>query len=180
MRGAAQLLLEHLPAVDEHHILDIGTGRARDLEVFLEAGHRATGIDVVEVEEWARIRATWGDRVHLAKTPFQRFETTDRYTGALDAGCLHHQQVSEYHEYLSKLHELMVPGGRCVISAFTPPDDRPMGGAIVLADQRINRELSIYQLQQLLGNAGFRWLDAKRQPRDKLSSYYLLVLAERA
>jgi SAM-dependent methyltransferase len=44
-RRPAQWLMEHLPA-GAHHVLDIGTGRGRDLVPFLEAGHRATGLDL--------------------------------------------------------------------------------------------------------------------------------------
>lgn len=181
MRGAARYLLAQLAPGVPHHVLDIGTGRGRDVELFLEAGHRSTGVDVVELEDWAALRARWGDRVTLIKCAFQELQTDQRFTAALDVGCLHHQEPSDYPAYLVKLHTLLVPGAPCVFSVFTPNDTQAeRGDVLTLPDRRINRELTEREMQTCLSAAGFTWREAHRWPRDKIEGCYLVILCERA
>ncbi|MDQ0654905.1 class I SAM-dependent methyltransferase [Pseudomonas cedrina] len=43
------------------HILDVGVGRARDASEFIQAGHRVTGLDIVENSSWPLLRNRWGE-----------------------------------------------------------------------------------------------------------------------
>src|SRR5688572_29291316 len=70
---AGRDLLSRLPADVPCTVLDIGTGRGRDLELFLAAGHRATGIDIVAPDNWPALRETWGEAVELVETSLQTF-----------------------------------------------------------------------------------------------------------
>lgn len=179
-RNAARFLLESLPGDRPHHLLDIGTGRGVDLELFLKAGHHATGIDIMNIPDWDALRTTWGQQVTLVCTSFQAFQTNQRYTAALDAGCLHHQDPSEYPAYLQKLHDLLLPGARCVFSVFTPDDESSPGEVFVLDDQRVNRVLSIAEMREYIESAKLRWIEHRRWQREVISGCYLGILVERS
>lgn len=178
-RNAARWLLQCLPAARSHHVLDIGTGRGVDLKLFLRAGHRATGIDITDTPDWEELRAAWGEKVTLVRTSFQSFKTTQRYTAALDAGCLHHQEPSAYPEYLQRLHALLLPGARCVFSVFAPDDESLPGEVHVMEDQRINRVLTVGEMREYIETAKFRWIDCQHWRRDVVAGYYLGILVER-
>lgn len=156
-RRPAQWMIEHLPA-GAHHVLDIGTGRGRDLVPFLEAGHRATGVDLTEIEDWAEMRQKWGERVSLHATPFLTFKPADQFSLVMSVGSFHHQHPDEYDAFLGHARSLLAPGGHMMLSVFHASENGP--GMLIFADDRFWRFFTTAELRTVLESAGFQWVES--------------------
>ncbi|MEM7677056.1 MAG: class I SAM-dependent methyltransferase [Myxococcota bacterium] len=141
-------------------ILDIGTGRGQDLELFLKAGHTCTGIDLVEIDTWSQMRSTWGEQVTLQNTPFLAFEPARKFTTIMSIGSLHHQHPADYGPFLNHVKKLLQPGGHFLVSVFHVKSES--GPDIFLGgnEGRFWRFFTTQGLRHLLEEAGFRWIDS--------------------
>jgi ubiquinone/menaquinone biosynthesis C-methylase UbiE len=74
MAKAARVFLEALGPTPDQHILDVGVGRARDASEFILAGHRVTGLDIVENSSWPLLRKRWGERLSLVCSALQDWQ----------------------------------------------------------------------------------------------------------
>jgi SAM-dependent methyltransferase len=157
-REPGRWFLERLPP-GPHHILDIGTGRGRDLELFLAKGHRATGLDLFEIDNWPDLRARWGDKLTLSATPFLSFQPGERFTAMLTVGGLGHQHPAEYDAFLAHARELLAPGGLFLLMVTHEKSERGPG-ELLFTDDRFWRFFTTRELRDLLEGAGFRWVDS--------------------
>ncbi|WP_099070012.1 class I SAM-dependent methyltransferase [Nostoc linckia] len=146
------------------HILDIGAGSGKDAEILLKAGHSVTGLDLYEHEAWQFLSYTWGDRINFVKSQFTDWQPSPetKFDAVFDNGCFHHQHPSLYFPYLTHLKTLLKPNGIAMLSVFTPLDENTDGSFIDFDEGRIGRSFSVNELQQLLTNHGFIWLDSRR------------------
>jgi len=178
MARVAEILLASLPP-GPHRVLDVGTGRGRDVELFLRAGHQATGLDIVSVPEWQALRERWGTAVTLVESPFTAFRCDLPFTAVLDNGCFHHQHPSEYATYLAHMRDLMDPGALALFSVFTPDEETEPGAMFLTSEGRINREFSALQLVTLAEQAGFEAVSSHRLRRGDTPLHYLATLFRR-
>ncbi|MEL7369399.1 MAG: class I SAM-dependent methyltransferase [Myxococcota bacterium] len=158
-RAAAQWLAER-KIEGPQTILDVGTGRGRDLEVFLKAGHQCTGIDLVEVDTWAEMRSTWGEKLKLEKAPFLSYQPEEKFSTIMAVGSLHHQHPADYGPFLSHVKSLLKPGGNFLVSVFHIKSES--GPDIFLGghEGRFWRFFTTQSLRHLLEEAGFNWVDS--------------------
>jgi len=146
-------------------VLDIGTGRGRDLELFLEHGHRATGIDIVAPENWPTLRARWGARVSLHETSLQACGLSERFDAILDNGCFHHQHPDDLAGYVARVHSLLAPEGIALFAVYTPLGSEDDGALLLDRDGRIHRELTLFEMQDALSLGGLVVVDARHVRR---------------
>lgn len=158
-RMPARWFFDRLPP-GEHHLLDIGTGRGRDLEEFLQRdGHRATGLELFEIDNWPELRARWGDRLNLVIMPFLEFRPEEPFSAIFSLGAFGHQHPSEYAPFLAHVRELLAPGGHFMLCVLHKKNERPPGD-LVYADDRFWRFFTTQEIRELLEAAGFRWLES--------------------
>jgi SAM-dependent methyltransferase len=158
-RMPARWFFDRLPP-GEHHLLDIGTGRGRDLEEFLQrGGHRATGLELFEIGNWPEMRARWGDRLNLVITPLLEFRPEKPYSAIFSLGAFGHQHPSEYAPFLSHVRDLLAPGGHFMLCVLHKKNERPPGD-LVYADDRFWRFFTTQEIRELLEGAGFRWVES--------------------
>ncbi|MCU0681199.1 MAG: class I SAM-dependent methyltransferase [Polyangiaceae bacterium] len=156
-RRPARWLAEHAPP-GPHHVLDIGTGRGLDLEPFLALGHRATGLDLLEIDNWPELRKRWGDQVALHATPFLSFKPSEPATLVTSVGSFHHQHPAEYDAFLAHVHEVLAPGGHFMLCVFHAKEEGP--GILLYSDDRFWRFFTTAELRTILEKAGFRWVES--------------------
>ncbi|MFE6589072.1 SAM-dependent methyltransferase [Streptomyces sp. NPDC057781] len=114
-RYAARLMLGTLAAGSR--VLDIGTGRGRDVAVLAGAGHEAVGLDLTPLEEWEKIRADCA-RASFEVRGFMDYRPTSAFDAVLDSGCFHHQHPDDLNPYLEKVRDILVPGGSLWLNVF--------------------------------------------------------------
>jgi SAM-dependent methyltransferase len=161
-------------------VLDIGTGRGQDAELFCAAGHFVTGIDLVDTSEARRIEAVYprhfryligdiGD-VRIACGSFDLI---------LDNGCFHHQQAGSQLPYLRRLQSLLKPTGTLVISVFTRDREGDPSKLWVAADGRVTHVLCASDLMALLRDSGLNATRSLRVRRyDGNLNFYLVIEAK--
>lgn len=120
MAKAARVFLEHLGDRSDQLILDVGVGRGRDASELIQAGHRVTGLDIVENSSWPLLRKRWGERLELVPCALQDWQPTllRQFDAALDNGCFHHQHPDEWQSYLGDMRRHVRPGGLIAINVF--------------------------------------------------------------
>lgn len=158
-RMPARWFFEHLPPGD-HHLLDIGTGRGRDLEEFLErGGHRATGIELFEIDNWQEMRARWGDKLNLLITPFLSWHPEETFSAIFSLGAFGHQHPSEYAPFLAHVRKLLAPQGQFMLCVLHKKSERGTGD-LVYQDDRFWKFFTTQEIRELLEAAGFRWVES--------------------
>ena len=181
MGRPVQILLRHAArgALD---VLDIGTGKARDIATLLMAGHRATGIDLHEPTDWTQLRERWGQRVALEKAAFPAWaDDGRRFDAILDNGCFHHQHPDQYAAYLGGVRALLRPTGIFVVSVFTPHRrQQPRGYFTKIDGGRLNRYFTEGELDTALRDAGLRWEAGERIFRPTCHRFHLVTVARPA
>ena len=120
--AAGRELLARLPEGRACSLLDIGAGRGRDLDLFLRAGHRATGIDIIAPDNWPAMREKWGDSLTLVHASLLelRGHLSERFDAILDNGCFHHQPPEQIPAYLGLVRDLLAPSGIALFAARSP------------------------------------------------------------
>jgi SAM-dependent methyltransferase len=102
-------LLQHIESQPPHVILDFGCGPGRDLKVFADLGHNATGVE-------GSARFTAMARAHSGCTVWQQdFLKLDlphqHFDGIFANAVLFHVPVQELLRVLGDLHATLKPGG---------------------------------------------------------------------
>ncbi|MGN7713702.1 class I SAM-dependent methyltransferase [Agrobacterium radiobacter] len=147
------------------HFLDIGAGRGRDTMFFLEAGHKVTALDLVEVDDWKTIVRGFPTSVNFVRSSFLDWETDMSFDAILDNGCFHHQHLEDQPAYLAKMRRLLRPGGRAGICVFSPIGaDHQQGFYEVMDSGRIGRHFTEQEARLTFETAGFTWLASMRAP----------------
>lgn len=178
LREVGRLALQRL-ASPGAMMLDIGTGRGRDAELFCAAGHFVTGVDLIETREASRLQAVYSKQFRYlicdifdSQIPCGSFDLT------LDNGCFHHQQADRQLPYLRRVRRLLKPKGVLVLSVFTRDREEHPSKIWVAPDGRVTHVLCASDLVSLLRDAGFdvtRPLRVKRY--DSNLKFYLMIEA---
>lgn len=178
MGRPVQILLRNTPR-GTLDVLDIGTGKARDVATLLMAGHHATGIDLHEHADWADLRERWGSRLTLEKANFPVWDDQGRkFDAILDNGCFHHQHPDQYQGYLESVRKLLKPGGVFVVAVFTPHRRaQPKGYFTKIDGGRLNRYFTEGELDAVLASAGLRWETGERIYRPNAHRFHLVTVA---
>jgi SAM-dependent methyltransferase len=181
MGRPVQILLRHV-GDGPLDVLDIGTGKARDVATILGAGHRTTGIDLHEPAEWQPLRDRWGRRVTLERAAFPAWNAGERrFDAILDNGCFHHQHPDQYVPYLAGVRDLLRPLGVFVVSVFTPHRRaQPKGYYTKIDGGRLNRYFTETELVDVLRQAGLRWEAGERIYRANSHRFHLVGIARPA
>lgn len=119
-RYAAQLMLGTLKFGSR--VLDIGTGRGRDVALLAEAGHEAVGLDLTLLDDWEKIRATY-TKASFEVCGFMDYTPAASFDAVLDSGCFHHQHPDDLEPYLAKVRTVVVPGGSLWLNVFRRRSD---------------------------------------------------------
>ncbi|WP_435016952.1 class I SAM-dependent methyltransferase [Tundrisphaera sp. TA3] len=104
-------------------ILDAGCGPGLVSEVFAEAGHRVTGVDLsAEMVDRAGVRcARFGDRARFARQSLYDPIDGGPFDAAVSRYVLHH--VAEPERFIGRQVELVRPGGVVILSDHTTDPD---------------------------------------------------------
>ncbi|MES4889434.1 class I SAM-dependent methyltransferase [Streptomyces sp. NPDC096012] len=172
MREAPRLLLRALGDRPGAHVLDIGTGHGRDAAILSEAGCRVTGIDLVESAEWAGLTARSDGRARFAVCSLTDLDGMAVHDAVLDNGCLHHQHPDGYGGYLTRVRELLNPGGLFTVSVFRSENGR--GRLFANGARRLYREFTEEELTELVTAHGFAPVDVRLVPRGTAGLHYLV------
>jgi Methyltransferase domain len=177
-REPARWFFDRLPP-GEHTLLDIGTGRARDLDEFLRrGGHRATGLDLFEVSDWNGLRERWGEKLSLAITPFLEFRPDERYSAVFSLGAYGHQHPDDYAAFLSHTRELMTPGGLFMLCVLHQKNERAPG-RLVYQDDRFWKFFATAEIREHLERAGFEWIESYTH-HDSFFPYLMTLSSRKA
>lgn len=178
MIQAAQAFLERLEARADQHVLDLGVGRGRDASTFILAGHRVTGLDIVENSSWPLLRKRWGDRLNLVQQAVQDWQPTPgtQFDAALDNGCFHHQHPDEWAAYLGHVRRLLRPGALVGLNVFGVDDVQPEPGWREMDNQRQGYFFTDLGIRQTLEGHGFTWQGLEVIERQHGEARYLLAL----
>ncbi len=177
MTEPVRRLRDEVPA--GRHVLDVGAGKGRDVEVLLAAGYRVTGLDLHEPAEWSVLRTAYPE-VALVRSSLLEWPCAP-VDAVLDNGCFHHQHPDDYAAYLARIHACLVPGGALVISVFTPYRKERRHGYFTQIDAgRLNRYFTQRELAGKLAKAGFLWQRGERIFRPSCHRFYLVGVARRA
>jgi 2-polyprenyl-3-methyl-5-hydroxy-6-metoxy-1,4-benzoquinol methylase len=172
MREAPRLLLRALGDRPGAHVLDIGTGHGRDAAILCDAGCRVTGIDLVESTEWAALTARSDGRARFTVSSLSDLDGTAVHDAVLDNGCLHHQHPDGYGGYLTRVRELLSPGGLFTVSVFRSANGP--GRLFANGARRLYREFTEEELTGLVTAHGFTPVDVRLVPRGTAGLHYLV------
>jgi SAM-dependent methyltransferase len=157
-------------------VLDVGTGRGRDAATLLAAGHRVTGLDLVEAAEWRELRDRYPDHARFVAGDVRGGGLPD-VDAVLDNGCLQHQQPHDYRRLLRAFRQALRPGGVLVLSLFLTAE--PIGRLHLADDGRHAREFTYDEAVTLLAQAGFTVTRTRRIERAAGQAYLALVARPR-
>ncbi|MEZ4360034.1 MAG: class I SAM-dependent methyltransferase [Kofleriaceae bacterium] len=175
-RELASWFFDQLPEGD-HHFLDIGTGRARDVEEFLRRrGGHGEGIDLVELENWGELRERWGERITLTSGSFLDYQPSKPFTAVSAVGVLGHQHPDDHAAFLARVREVLAPGGYFGLCAFHMKSEKTPG-RLIYQDNRFWKFYSTNEIRELLEGAGFEWIDSYAQHHAFLP--YLMTISRR-
>jgi cyclopropane fatty-acyl-phospholipid synthase-like methyltransferase len=178
MAKAARVFLEALGPTPNQNLLDAGVGRARDASEFILAGHRVTGLDIVENSSWPLLRKRWGDRLTLVCSALQDWQPPegDVFDGVLDNGCFHHQHPGEWRTYLSTIRQYSRPGALIGLNVFGVDASNPTPGWREMDNQRQGYFFTQQSVRETLEGFGFIWQELVVIERQHGEAVYLLAL----
>lgn len=160
-------------------VLDVGTGRGRDVRAYAMQGCRVTGIDLVAVPEWESLEANFEDKVNFKESDIYDFRTDAKFEYVVDNGCFHHQSPEKYSSYLSKVSQLLKLDGKYCLSVFTPDGDEAVGKTSVMDEGRLGKYFSLAEIITLLEKAGFEIMASRKIFRPLFNCYYLALVARK-
>ncbi|KMN13145.1 methyltransferase type 12 [Pseudomonas weihenstephanensis] len=178
MAKAARVFLEHLGDRSDQLILDVGVGRGRDASELIQAGHRVTGLDIVENSSWPLLRKRWGERLELVPCALQDWQPTllRQFDAALDNGCFHHQHPEEWQSYLDDLRRHVRPGGLIAINVFGVDASNLTPGWREMDNRRQGYFFTEQGIRDTLEGFGLTWEQLITIERQHGDAVYLLAL----
>ena len=178
MAKAARVVLEHLGDRSDQLILDVGVGRGRDASELIQAGHRVTGLDIVENSSWPLLRKRWGERLELVPCALQDWQPTllRQFDAALDNGCFHHQHPEEWQSYLDDLRRHVRPGGLIAINVFGVDASNLTPGWREMDNRRQGYFFTEQGIRDTLEGFGLTWERLITIERQHGDAVYLLAL----
>ena len=178
MAKAARVFLEHLGDRSDQLILDVGVGRGRDASELIQAGHRVTGLDIVENSSWPLLRKRWGERLELVPCALQDWQPTllRQFDAALDNGCFHHQHPEEWQSYLDDLRRHVRPGGLIAINVFGVDASNLTPGWREMDNRRQGYFFTEQGVRDTLQGFGLTWEQLITIERQHGDAVYLLAL----
>lgn len=178
MAKAARVFLEHLGDRSDQLILDVGVGRGRDASELIQAGHRVTGLDIVENSSWPLLRKRWGERLELVPCALQDWQPTllRQFDAALDNGCFHHQHPEEWQSYLDDLRRHVRPGGLIAINVFGVDASNLTPGWREMDNRRQGYFFTEQGIRDTLQGFGLTWEQLITIERQHGDAVYLLAL----
>ncbi|GLX90856.1 hypothetical protein Pfra02_34240 [Pseudomonas fragi] len=178
MAKAARVFLEHLGDRSDQLILDVGVGRGRDASELIQAGHRVTGLDIVENSSWPLLRKRWGERLELVPCALQDWQPTllRQFDAALDNGCFHHQHPEEWQSYLDDLRRHVRPGGLIAINVFGVDASNLTPGWREMDNRRQGYFFTDQGIRDTLEGFGLTWEQLITIERQHGDAVYLLAL----
>jgi len=178
MAKAARVFLEHLGDRSDQLILDGGVGRGRDASELIQAGHRVTGLDIVENSSWPLLRKRWGERLELVPCALQDWQPTllRQFDAALDNGCFHHQHPDEWQSYLDDMRRHVRPGGLIAINVFGVDASNLTPGWREMDNRRQGYFFTEQGIRDTLEGFGLTWERLITIERQHGDAVYLLAL----
>ena len=178
MAKAARVFLEHLGDRSDQLILDVGVGRGRDASELIQAGHRVTGLDIVENSSWPLLRKRWGERLELVPCALQDWQPTllRQFDAALDNGCFHHQHPDEWQSYLDDMRRHVRPGGLIAINVFGVDASNLTPGWREMDNRRQGYFFTEQGIRDTLEGFGLTWEQLITIERQHGDAVYLLAL----
>lgn len=178
MAKAARVFLEHLGDRSDQLILDVGVGRGRDASELIQAGHRVTGLDIVENSSWPLLRKRWGERLELVPCALQDWQPTllRKFDAALDNGCFHHQHPDEWQSYLDDMRRHVRPGGLIAINVFGVDASNLTPGWREMDNRRQGYFFTEQGIRDTLEGFGLTWERLITIERQHGDAVYLLAL----
>lgn len=178
MAKAARVFLEHLGDRSDQLILDVGVGRGRDASELIQAGHRVTGLDIVENSSWPLLRKRWGERLELVPCALQDWQPTllRQFDAALDNGCFHHQHPDEWQSYLDDMRRHVRPGGLIAINVFGVDASNLTPGWREMDNRRQGYFFTEQGIRDTLQGFGLTWEQLITIERQHGDAVYLLAL----
>lgn len=178
MAKAARVFLEHLGDRSDQLILDVGVGRGRDASELIQAGHRVTGLDIVENSSWPLLRKRWGERLELVPCALQDWQPTllRQFDAALDNGCFHHQHSDEWQSYLDDMRRHVRPGGLIAINVFGVDASNLTPGWREMDNRRQGYFFTEQGIRDTLEGFGLTWERLITIERQHGDAVYLLAL----
>lgn len=146
--------------------LDIGAGRGADSRYLLDKAFQVVAIDLYRMEEWDELERSYPGRLEFVQADFLDWPGEPAsFALAVDNGCFHHQHPDVLDAYVSKIHDLLAPGGLLALNVFCDPS-RSGTHTLALPDGRLVHILSEASLQATLAQAGLRVARMHRVARD--------------
>ena len=178
MAKAARVFLEQLGDRSDQLIPDVGVGRGRDASELIQAGHRVTGLDIVENSSWPLLRKRWGERLELVPCALQDWQPTllRQFDAALDNGCFHHQHPEEWQSYLDDLRRHVRPGGLIAINVFGVDASNLTPGWREMDNRRQGYFFTEQGIRDTLEGFGLTWERLITIERQHGDAVYLLAL----
>lgn len=158
-------LIEGPPPLTPGRALDLGTGTGTDTIYLATHGWEVTAVDMVpKALAIARRNATAAGVTprFLAGdvTRLHDLDIADSYTLILDFGCFHTLPDDQRPAYITGVSQAAAPGATLLLYGFKrPPKAAPMHAG-----------LTVDEVQQRFGRAGWRLVDAGRIPPEMISA----------
>ncbi|KDN98502.1 MULTISPECIES: class I SAM-dependent methyltransferase [Pseudomonas] len=178
MARAARIFLAALGDRPDQRILDVGVGRGRDASELIQAGHRVTGLDIVENSSWPLLRKRWGERLELLNSALQDWQPVDgrQFDAVLDNGCFHHQHPDEWDAYLAHMRSHVRQGGLIALNVFGVDSSNPVPGWREMDNQRQGYFFTEQGIRDTLESYGLTWQELVVIERQHGDAMYLLAL----
>jgi hypothetical protein len=176
MRRAAEIVMGLIPNPQSRSLLDIGAGRAPDAQKMVELGLKYFALDIVENEEWARLRCLHPHNFDSWAGSFFNFEPHRKYDVIFDNGCLHHQELLLLGAYIQNILKLMAPEALVALNVYTPRDPTAQGQTQVFADGRFAHVWNLLQVSEFMQPFGLHLHHTERIPLTNGKNFYLLTV----
>jgi len=142
---------------ENRDVFELGLGSGKASEVILTKGHRLTGIDVIEIQNWKSLKDKYGDRFKTIVGDFVTYPSDKKYDIVFDNGCLHHFEPDYYTVTLNKIHSILKNDGHFFLTLFKEPNELLKEGHVAFLDsgKRRCKFFVLSEIEQLLNEHNF-------------------------